>query len=107
MIVLMPDYSDIFESDADALVNPVNCVGAMGAGLAKAFRDRYPEMFSAYLLEVGLHKMKIGHCHTYRLPPSEDGDRWIYRRYIINLPTKYHWNDVSRLEHVKAGVVHL
>jgi O-acetyl-ADP-ribose deacetylase (regulator of RNase III) len=34
---------DLFNSKADALINPVNCVGVMGKGLAKEFRLRFPE----------------------------------------------------------------
>lgn len=36
---------DLFEADVEALVNPVNCVGVMGAGLAARFKERYPENF--------------------------------------------------------------
>ena len=38
-------YTDrsIFEIDAEAIVNPVNCVGVSGAGLARQFARRYPE----------------------------------------------------------------
>ena len=32
---------DIFNSKADVIVNPVNLVGVMGAGLAKQFKERY------------------------------------------------------------------
>ena len=39
---------DIFQSKAQALVNPVNCVGAMGAGLARQFKNRYPELDRRY-----------------------------------------------------------
>lgn len=39
---------DIFESGASILVNPVNCVGVMGAGLALQFKQRYPKMFKNY-----------------------------------------------------------
>ena len=31
-------HGDIFQSNAQVLVNPVNCVGSMSAGLAKQFR---------------------------------------------------------------------
>ena len=40
--------SDIFSSGCAAIVNPVNCVGVMGAGLALAFKRRYPSHFSSY-----------------------------------------------------------
>ena len=33
---------NIFDSGADVLVCPVNCVGVMGAGLAKQFAKRMP-----------------------------------------------------------------
>ena len=36
MIVLM--RGDLLKDEARALVNPVNCVGVMGAGLAFKFR---------------------------------------------------------------------
>ena len=39
---------DLFALDADILVNTVNCKGAMGAGIALAFKTRYPEMFKDY-----------------------------------------------------------
>ena len=32
---------DILEADAEALVNPVNCVGVMGRGLALQFRNAF------------------------------------------------------------------
>ncbi len=40
---------DIFDSGAHALVNPVNCVGVMGSGLALMFKKRFLENYSAYV----------------------------------------------------------
>jgi len=39
---------NIFNSKAEAIVNTVNCVGAMGKGIALEFRRRYPDMFEKY-----------------------------------------------------------
>lgn len=39
---------DIFRTDCVAIVNPVNCKGVMGAGLAKIFKEKYPEVFEKY-----------------------------------------------------------
>jgi O-acetyl-ADP-ribose deacetylase (regulator of RNase III) len=39
---------DIFRCFADALVNPVNCIGVDGAGLALAFAERYPRASREY-----------------------------------------------------------
>ena len=37
-------YHDIFTLPVDTLVNPVNCQGAMGKGLALQFKHRFPGM---------------------------------------------------------------
>ena len=39
---------NIFESHAQTLVNTVNCVGVMGKGIARDFKNKYPEMFKEY-----------------------------------------------------------
>ena len=39
---------DIFKSECQALVNPVNCVGVMGKGLAREFKQRFPAHFASY-----------------------------------------------------------
>jgi len=41
---------DIFVNryDAQALAHGCNCRGAMGAGVAKGFRERYPDMYQEY-----------------------------------------------------------
>ena len=39
---------DILKSDAEALVNTVNCVGVMGRGIALQFKNAFPENFKAY-----------------------------------------------------------
>lgn len=46
MVVLRE--GDILTSSADAIVNPVNCVGVMGRGLALQFKNAFPENFRAY-----------------------------------------------------------
>jgi O-acetyl-ADP-ribose deacetylase (regulator of RNase III) len=42
-------WGDILTADVDAVVNPVNTVGVMGAGLAKQFGLAYPAMFDDYV----------------------------------------------------------
>ena len=39
---------DIFKSQCEALVNPVNIKGVMGKGLALAFKNKYPAHFENY-----------------------------------------------------------
>ena len=35
---------DLFSYEANVRVNTVNCVGVMGAGVALAFKNKYPNM---------------------------------------------------------------
>jgi len=39
---------NLFASERQTLVNTVNCVGVMGAGIALEFKLRYPAMFRRY-----------------------------------------------------------
>jgi O-acetyl-ADP-ribose deacetylase (regulator of RNase III) len=86
--------SDLFQSPARVLVNPVNTVGAMGKGIARDFRQFYPEMYDQYhsLCERG--QFQIGQLWLYKTP----------HKWILNFPTKQHWRDPSKLEYVEAGL---
>lgn len=55
----------VFNSDAEVLVNTVNCFGVMGAGIALEFKLRYPEMFLKYkdMCEKGEYKVGIPRLH--------------------------------------------
>jgi O-acetyl-ADP-ribose deacetylase (regulator of RNase III) len=90
---------DILQSTDDAVVNPVNCVGVMGAGLAKQFRDKYPDMFADYKLACAKKEIKIGVMWIYYSGPDS--------QIIINFPTKKHWNDPSKLSYIHDGLISL
>ncbi len=92
---------DLLRADAEALVNTVNCVGVMGAGLALQFRKAFPEMFLAYKELCDRGGLQPGRVMVYRL------ERLVHPRYIINFPTKRHWRDPSRIEDIDAGLVAL
>ena len=89
---------NIFESECRALVNPVNCVGVMGAGLARQFRTQYPLMYRQYQADCRSGTVRIGHVTLYH---ATDG------RTIINFPTKVHWRTPSLLDHIEKGLKHL
>ena len=40
---------NVFDSDADIICHQVNCRSVMGSGVAKEVRERYPEVYYAYL----------------------------------------------------------
>ena len=89
---------DLLAEKADALVNAVNCVGSMGAGIALQFRRAWPENFRAYTVACRNGQLQPGRMFTFetcQLAPP---------RYIINFPTKRHWRSSSRLEDIDAGL---
>ena len=90
---------NILEDDAQALVNPVNCVGTMGKGLAKAFKLAYPDNDQEYRNRCRRRLLRPGRIfiHQFQAPP----------RYIINFPTKDHWRDPSTLEYIDRGLITL
>lgn len=92
-----PDL-DLFASGASVLVNPVNCVGVMGAGLARAFRERFPEMMSGYEEACSFGRLRPG---EFSLWAAEDGQK------VMNLATKDHFRDPSRPEYVGSGLFYL
>ncbi|MFO7907216.1 MAG: macro domain-containing protein [Pirellulaceae bacterium] len=89
---------DIFQSDAQTLINTVNCVGVMGKGIALEFKKRFPKMFEDYAHRCKEGRVKLGEPYLYRrlTPP-----------WILNFPTKDHWRSVSRLEDIVAGLEHV
>ena len=92
---------DIFDSNAQALVNPVNCVGVAGAGLALQFRERYPQNHQAYLNACRQKQLTPGRILTTKTGSTTNP------QFILNLPTKRHWSDNSRSKDVDAGLAKL
>lgn len=86
---------DMFEAPVDIRVNTVNCVGVMGAGVALAFKQRYPEMFKDYQSACKDGRVRPGRMYVWK---SLEGD------WIINFPTKRNWRDPSRYEDIEAGL---
>ena len=83
---------NLFASQAQCLVNTVNCVGVMGKGVALEFRRRFPRMFEEY--------RRI--CEAGTLRP---GQIWPYRKghpWVLNFAVKVDWKHPSRIEWVES-----
>ena len=89
---------NLFEDDAEAIVNTVNCVGIMGRGIALQCKRLYPENFKAYEKA----------CKAGRVVPGkmfvQETNRIGNPRIIINFPTKRHWRQNSRITDIVAGL---
>lgn len=84
----------IFNTDAEALVNTVNCVGVMAAGLALEFGLRYPELLKDYENKCKNGQIEIGKIYYY-----DSGDKM-----IVNFPTKRHFKYPSQLQWIEFGL---
>ena len=82
---------NIFNSKAMAVVNTVNCVGAMGKGIALDFKLRFPEMFKEYQRICFQHLLKPGQI----LPYTKS------RPIILNFAIKDDWKNPSKIEWVE------
>ena len=96
-----PKYieGDLFQSGCEVLVNTVNCVGTMGAGIALQFKHRFPEMFKDYERECQLKALGPGGLLPYQLGST--------RGWIINFATKNHWKNPSQLGWIDDGLERL
>ncbi len=92
MIVYL--QTDLFASPAQTLVNAVNTVGVMGKGIAKSFKERYPEMFGEYKWLCDRGELRTGTLQLWRGP-----DKW-----VLNFPTKTTWRLPSTLPYVREGL---
>lgn len=86
---------DIFGSGARTLVNPVNCRGVMGRGLALEFKRRWPDMHREYVQRCLSGELRPGRPMLFRGDPE---------RLILCFPTKNDWRDPSTYEIVEAGL---
>lgn len=88
---------NLLESPAQVLTNTVNCVGAMGAGIALEFKNRFPAMYEDYQKRCAAKSVAIGRPYLW-----EDESH-----QILNFPTKLHWKNPSELSYIEAGLKYL
>ena len=85
---------NLFTSSCQTIVNTVNCVGVMGAGIALECRLRFPEMHENYISLCNEEKIDIGLLWIYKSP----------KRWILNFPTKKNWKYPSKKEYLHTGL---
>lgn len=90
--------TDIFRSEAEALVNTVNLVGVMGKGIALQFKERFPINFKLYQKACKAGTLKIGEVMV------TDTGLLTNPRYIVNFPTKADWKEKSKLRYIEEGL---
>jgi O-acetyl-ADP-ribose deacetylase (regulator of RNase III) len=97
---------DIFASNAEALVDPVNCVGTSGKGLALLFKHRHPDAVGVYERDAKAGAIRTGDVYAVwsRARLIDRGPNKRTATLIYFFPTKQHWRDPSRLEWIASGL---
>lgn len=88
---------NIFDSEMKTLVNPVNCVGIQGAGLALQFKNRYPKAYRGYKAFCDQQKMLPGGILLSSVPE--------YGKTILSFATKNHFKNPSQLNFIESGLI--
>lgn len=91
------ENGNIFNSDCQYLVNPVNTVGVMGKGLALDFKNKFPDNFKKYRKYCKSGEFTVGKL----LIISENNKK------IVNFPTKLHWKNKSEINYILEGLAKL
>ena len=89
------ERGSLFDSDAQTLVNPVNRVGVSGAGLAKEFKKRYPDM----------HREYAQACREKRMPEILISWTHPHDHMVLCFVTKEHWREPSVLALIEEGLL--
>lgn len=86
---------DIFRQEGDLYLITVNCVGVMGKGLAKSFKDAHPDLYERYRHDCRMKIITIGNPVIYK---ADNG------KHYMMFPTKDRWQDPSLTEYISAGL---
>ena len=89
------EYGDIFQLEGVAnYAHGCNCAGAMGKGIAVAFKEKYPAMYLEYKRR----------CKSGELTP---GDIYVYQYgegYVFNLGTQVSWTTGATLPAIEQSL---
>jgi O-acetyl-ADP-ribose deacetylase (regulator of RNase III) len=98
------ERGDIFASTCQVLVNPVNCVGVSGKGLAKEFKRRFPLSVRTY--EKDIRDASNGNSAMTSLWIGAPADYGVveHGKTVLFFATKVHWRDASVLSHIDDGL---
>ena len=64
-------YDDITKSNADYICHQVNCQGVMGSGVAKAIRDKWPQVYEEYKKFFEDTRNRLLSYYTLKIPPID------------------------------------
>jgi O-acetyl-ADP-ribose deacetylase (regulator of RNase III) len=84
---------------AQAFAHGCNCAGAMGAGIAVGFRERYPEMYEEYRRRCKASPREFNPGDVFMWKDAE-------HPWVFNLATQEHyWRSRATYEEVEQALV--
>ncbi|MFK5985657.1 MAG: macro domain-containing protein [Pseudomonadota bacterium] len=89
---------NLFDSEAEVIVNTVNTVGVMGKGIALMFKELYPQNMQEYAKACKAKEVKTGKMFITQTNELL-GPHW-----VVNFPTKQHWRNPSKMEWITSGL---
>lgn len=89
---------DILASNVQAFVNPVNCQGVMGKGLALQFKRKYPAYFNRYKELCAEGVLRLGRVNVFSSDKAP---------VLVSFPTKNHWKELSNYPTIDLGLMSL
>ena len=89
---------NILDTECKYILNPVNCVGTTGKGLALQIAKAYPESINPYKEDCQDGSLSIGNLTSFK---AKNG------KTIIYFPTKEHWRNPSKYRYIEAGLENL
>jgi len=101
IMAIIYKQGDMFQTDAEAIVNTVNCVGVMGKGVALTFKNKWPANFKAYKAECDAKRLRPGRMFIF---DNADMLNLVKPRFLINFPTKDHWRGKSKMSFIEDGL---
>jgi O-acetyl-ADP-ribose deacetylase (regulator of RNase III) len=97
-MAILIETGDLFSSQAQTIVNTINCKGIMGAGIALRCKKLFPEVYADYVVRCKSKSVKTGEPYLF----CRDQTPW-----ILNFPTKNHWRNHSKLHYISDGLMYL
>lgn len=89
---------DMFGGHYEALVDPVNCIGVHGKGLALAFKRRWPAAVKRFSALCRRGEVVTGTVYNEFVSATSNP------QFILFFPTKEHWRAPSEIEWIRDGL---